>query len=272
MTSIPTTSQNLKVLGTGTWYGYLVRVLGTILLVAACLKLLDEFCLYRIEHSKLFLLSLLLDLTVGSLLLISYRNLVAVSAGAVVFTVYSLYRLFNWSKTCDCFGSLSYFVSDWIYLFTTLIGATVCIFWTLHLKKQKISWAFSRQEYLSWFALCLGTIIGTTSFQYLIRESAELQGVLRIRTFSESGFSGEFVLKNCGTSAVEVWGVKNLGCGGRFPLPPAVEISHQATYLVSDAKLPGFERSGFANGSFEAFISKGELLQPVRVAWIGVVP
>jgi hypothetical protein len=25
MTSIPTTSQNLKVLGTGTWYGYLVR-------------------------------------------------------------------------------------------------------------------------------------------------------------------------------------------------------------------------------------------------------
>jgi hypothetical protein len=88
MTSIPTTSQNLKVLGTGTWYGYLVRVLGTILLVAACLKLLDEFCLYRIEHSKLFLLSLLLDLTVGSLLLISYRNLVAVSAGAVVLTVY----------------------------------------------------------------------------------------------------------------------------------------------------------------------------------------
>ena len=157
-------------------------------------------------------------------------------------------------------------------MFTTLIGATVCIFWTLHLKKQKISWAFSRQEYLSWFALCLGTIIGTTSFQYLIRESAELQGVLRIRTFSESGFSGEFVLKNCGTSAVEVLGVKNLGCGGRFPLPPAVEISHQATYLVSDAKLPGFERSGFANGSFEAFISKGELLQPVRVAWIGVVP
>jgi hypothetical protein len=94
MTSIPTTSQNLK-------------VLGTILLVAACLKLLDEFCLYRIEHSKLFLLSLLLDLTVGSLLLISYRNLVAVSAGAVVFTVYSLYRLFNWSKTCNWWYCLS---------------------------------------------------------------------------------------------------------------------------------------------------------------------
>ena len=101
--------------------------IGVTFYAAGVLKLLDQHLAFKVEHSWLHLVAIVLDISLGASLIASPNVRFFRIAGCVVCIAYIMFHLFSPWKTCDCFGTLGRLLNSGVIVvnlvgFATLLG------------------------------------------------------------------------------------------------------------------------------------------------------
>jgi hypothetical protein len=208
-------------------------------LLAATLKLLDGFLFFRLGESWVFTVSLLLDAVVGVAFLMAPCARGSVVSGATLFLVYTGYRLTHWSVQCDCFGSYSYWINDWILLAFVAMGFCVCVFQVFF---SLVVSSFGMDKFLSILGTSAGFLLAIAFWRQTNEGELLTATASALKTTDRPGvFEGMLSIQNTTEVPLRIIGSHNTVCSGSLGISTPVAIAENSKMDVL-ATLPGIKQ------------------------------
>lgn len=240
---------------------------GGVLVGAFSLKLRDSFFYFKLEHSALFAVALVLDLVVGAMLIVE-RTQRARLLGTLTFFVYGVYRLASGSESCDCFGRLSTMVHQYAALLVVCVCFTVCLYAYMNgtESSNSISFKTTSKRLLSFVSGLVAFLLVLKSF---FGSELIVGRVLEVSHVDQGRVMGLIELHNVSTTPLRLLGCSGSKCSGTVLVESPVEVKPNSSVKLP-CELSGRRGTLFLEGESSVVVAVTDVSERVQFSWIAL--